>query len=853
MAFVSLAALLLTVVAYGGEQEARAKALANCDRIALEGPRVERDYACYVQVARKGGAKDVLRHVEAQLGRFPEDCQLWLTFGATQEDYGQDPKAAYRSAAEHCAANGLAPYQIQALLNLGRRIGLEGDAVQATALLREAKDIADGLQHPLLIAAATFELTAALLAADGDLLGALDDATRAYAQLDDQTPYQVRRNGAHYLARINAALGRFSQSARWADESAKVATAAGDLHSALHPRRFAAHKRRLSAWQRFDTRAVERFQSELLSIREDAVALDNPMAQLDSTRVLAPWASRSEAEREFQACISQARALDQTNAQRVCEIELAEVTVDRDPAAAVDIADRIATTVEAEGSPEARVGARQSQGRIRWATGDLEGAWEAWQAMLLATDERTKEQDRSEARRIVHGRSVGRHKLAAGALLHSAPDDRKWVGRALSVMERMRAREALEFRRQAHLPHADVSNTTVVATVDQVAARLGDDEAMLVYQLGHDTQGGWRFLGGSWVLVVTRDEVTVHRLAEMATLGPAIAMVADGLRGQSNAALDSAIESLSQSVLAAAMSELPASVRRLVIVPDGPLHRLPFAALRTSQGEPLVHSYTLTTALSATAWLAQSRDERLPRNILALADPSPSVVGATPDELTPDQVVSLPGARAEAAYAIATLGGSSALYQGAQATETVLERAAEFSVVHIAAHAVVDAADPASTAVVLSPGTEHNGIVGLESLSQHDFSGALVVLAACQGADGELVAGEGPLSLARALFVGGARTVIAGLWPVPDEQAAALFADFYRALDQGATVSAALAYAQTERRRAGAPASAWAGFVVYGDGNARLTESAKIAIGWWILLASLLGGLVGWWIGRPRH
>src|SRR6185295_8936472 len=87
---------------------------------------------------------------------------------------------------------------------------------------------------------------------------------------------------------------------------------------------------------------------------------------------------------------------------------------------------------------------------------------------------------------------------------------------------------------------------------------------------------------------------------------------------------------------------------------------------------------------------------------------------------------------------------------------------------------------------------------------------------------GEVLAGEGPLTLARSFLQAGARAVVGNLWEVRDDEAEALMGAFYRQLAQGRTVAAALAAARRERARAGAPLAAWAGTVVIGDGDATL-------------------------------
>ena len=99
------------------------------------------------------------------------------------------------------------------------------------------------------------------------------------------------------------------------------------------------------------------------------------------------------------------------------------------------------------------------------------------------------------------------------------------------------------------------------------------------------------------------------------------------------------------------------------------------------------------------------------------------------------------------------------------------------------------------------------------------LAGRVTILSSCNSASGMLLHGEGVVGLTRAFFEAGARCVVASLWPVRDDEAAALAKALYDHLGRGESVGAALAAAQRERMRAGAPLSEWASLVVLGDGD----------------------------------
>jgi CHAT domain-containing protein len=130
------------------------------------------------------------------------------------------------------------------------------------------------------------------------------------------------------------------------------------------------------------------------------------------------------------------------------------------------------------------------------------------------------------------------------------------------------------------------------------------------------------------------------------------------------------------------------------------------------------------------------------------------------------------------------------------------------------------------------------------------LEGRVVVLSACRTAGGSVLRGEGVLSLARAFFQAGAPAVVGSLWPLRDDEAAALFSAFYDELARGKSLGAALRGAQRSAVARGLPAAAWAGLVVMGDpsrvpfpGGAGSQPSLFVAVAVFVLCALSLWAL----------
>jgi len=387
-------------------------------------------------------------------------------------------------------------------------------------------------------------------------------------------------------------------------------------------------------------------------------------------------------------------------------------------------------------------------------------------------------------------------------------------------------------RSERDLRPAPRHGATEFAALEAVERGLAPDEALLAFLVGADRDADGESTGGAWVLAVTREGTRVHRIPERARLAPAVALFT-GLIERRDGSEASTAAVLHAQLLAPALAGLPPGVRRLLLVPDGPLHDLPFAALRErADGAPLVARYELALVPSASLWRYWRQQPPLAPGgeALVLADPDRGsdarvarARGGAGVFAEAAQLGALPEARWEGHTVENALQETQVvprLLVGAGASERALKTAnlASVRVLHLAAHAVVDTEAPERSALVLASGAEEeDGILQPREIAELQLGGALVVLSSCHSGSGAVLPGEGVLSLARAFFEAGARAVVASLWPLRDDEAAWLVSRFYQHLARGMSASAALRAAQLEALDDGQPASAWAGLAVLGD------------------------------------
>ncbi len=155
--------------------------------------------------------------------------------------------------------------------------------------------------------------------------------------------------------------------------------------------------------------------------------------------------------------------------------------------------------------------------------------------------------------------------------------------------------------------------------------------------------------------------------------------------------------------------------------------------------------------------------------------------------------------------------GQSVVLTGPDASLTGLERAltSGAAVVHFATHFRPSAGRAAHALIALS--LDKAGapeLLGPAEISRRRFDIGLVVLSGCASAIAEVAPAEGLMGMTRAWLAAGARSVVATLWPTPDDQGQ-LLAAFYTHLTQlrgrkdGWVAAEALRSAQLDALRPG--------------------------------------------------
>ncbi len=568
------------------------------------------------------------------------------------------------------------------------------------------------------------------------------------------------------------------------------------------------------------------------------------------------------------------------------------------PAEAVALSERALAAARAGSLPEREWQCLSDLGLGALALGDSARALACQMEALDVVESLRRQVGVDELRRHMLRPALTPYERAIDLLLSGSPDERS-IGAALTCAERSRARILAERLLGAAGSAADTTRAVEAAAAEDLLARIGylqarlqesglDGDERIRLRARIDTleqrhvlvalaenraeprpadlrleellaalRPGERalsyFLGSqrSWVISIARGRLSARALPPRAQIEHKVRVFLQLWRQAGEAS------ALPPSVLAAARREMyelligpvAGEITRgetLVILPDGVMHRLPFAQLRSERGFLLEeHELFVAPSLQTLRYLrlreAARRDaERPALDVLALGCGGTGADGsARMLPFTDAPVIHLPHAEEEARR-VAALFPASLVLAGTAADERSFNSSAldRCAILHVAAHGQVDDTDVRRSFIVLNSAAARpiDPEAGAEDdlLQWHEASrlplrASLVTLAACRSAGGVLAVGEGVTGLTQAFLHAGASCVLAAQSDVPDRLSGRLMDEFYRGLRRGLPASAALRSAQLaalERAGAGG-ACAWAGFMLVGDGRVAVPVAGR--------------------------
>ncbi len=308
--------------------------------------------------------------------------------------------------------------------------------------------------------------------------------------------------------------------------------------------------------------------------------------------------------------------------------------------------------------------------------------------------------------------------------------------------------------------------------------QLTEREAVLYYFIGEQV---------AYVWLIQRNTVEVYSIHSGKEFADELGKVLSSLNhppasNSSAAALRQEYQNrlnLSRRLFGDAAEKL-STFNQMLIVPDGNLHQLPFVALFNPLTKVTLlntHAVSYSLSLATDSWL---------RQVSAIRNQSGAMLVVANSENN-SVSNSLPSVSKEIA-AIEFLWNQQKMRTATTlannvATKKNIARLAlsQYEIMHFASHANVNWDYPELTSILLASDQEDNSTqLTLSEIAQWQLQSELVVLSACETAQGKLVGGEGSMGLSRAFFEAGAKRVVASFWPVEDASTAYFMEQFYQ-------------------------------------------------------------------------
>ena len=417
---------------------------------------------------------------------------------------------------------------------------------------------------------------------------------------------------------------------------------------------------------------------------------------------------------------------------------------------------------------------------------------------------------------------------------------------------------AIEAELKANSPRYAALTQPAPLGLSEIQTAVTDDSTLLLeYSLGEERSYLWAVTANSFSSYElpprAEIEAAARRCYELLTARNQYMKfeTADEKRTrvqQADADYPNAAAALSRMLLGPVAAQL--GQKRLLVVPDGALEYLPFAALAIpgkASFVPLMveHEVTSIPSASTLAILRRELQGRAPAEkvVAVFADPvfdkaDERVTGESSrntgehhgmpvaGDLPPLPRLPYTRQEADAILALAPPAGrKAALGFEANRAAVMNDDLSKYRIIHFATHSFLDSTHPELSGIALSmldrQGKPQEGFLRAHEVFNLKLGAELVVLSGCRTGLGKEVKGEGLYGMTRGFMYAGSKRVMVSLWDVQDQATARLMSDFYRGLlgPKRSSTAAALRAAQIAIWREG-PWQApyyWAGFVLQGE------------------------------------
>lgn len=266
----------------------------------------------------------------------------------------------------------------------------------------------------------------------------------------------------------------------------------------------------------------------------------------------------------------------------------------------------------------------------------------------------------------------------------------------------------------------------------------------------------------------------------------------------------------------------------LLVVMDGKMSKLPLESLLIQNEGSTKHDYFIKTHEVAYFYSIRqliTNDTEVKNDEVTVLGLAPVFGGESGESRSCSalDLKALPFAQDELDYLSNNFNGSFLSDQLAT-TSTLLNSMGDYSVIHLATHACLNSEEPMLNQIHLADGTLTN-----YDIMNLNVSPDLVVLSACNTAQGDYKEGEGIISLSRGFFEAGVKSMQSALWEMNDYSSSKIVQGMYENLKKGKRKSSALRASKLDYIASAEKIRShpyfWAGMIQIGNDNPIIEKS----------------------------
>ncbi len=437
------------------------------------------------------------------------------------------------------------------------------------------------------------------------------------------------------------------------------------------------------------------------------------------------------------------------------------------------------------------------------------------------------------------------NKLIMDESLKALPDNSKISVWKDAVFEMNRNMERISVYIKATYPgYSDLLGKTETPGLDEIRKKLDRDETILDYMISNQHTDGQRDL---YIFIITRNTLKCLKLNPDTSFSAYAQILNKYQYGYSPGTYPGQADALHYMYLNLIKpAESYFAGKRLIIIPDDEIGRLPFDAFLVNEPADtrrdwdgvhyLVYDYTISFSYSSSMLKYTRAGKSKTRKVYAFHPDYPD------QEASRRSAVKLPGAADEIESIFRYFRGKN--FPGTLASETnFLNIIHEPVILHLAMHGISDTVNSKYSYLLFDTRTDSvsDGKLYNYEISVAEIRSPMVVLSACNSGKGTLYHGEGVMSLARGFTLAGASSVVRTAWEVNDETSAVIMTRFYNHLSSGKKKDEALRLSKLDYLKEIPPAFAgpyyWAAYEIMGN-----TDPISNNPGVLLLTVTLIGG-----------